>query len=59
MTPDEMIKDLRKSAMQYSACPQDLIEAANAIEQLQIEAAHWREAYYDERSKYLNLINNK
>lgn len=24
-----------------------------------IEAEHWREAYYDERAKYLNLINNK
>lgn len=29
------------------------------IEQLQIEAEHWKQAYYEERAKYLNLINNK
>lgn len=38
---------------------QELTKMADAIEQLQIEAEHWREAYQEERAKYINLINNK
>jgi hypothetical protein len=68
MTPEE-IQTLLGTARLYESgtkpynwpnTPDKVIgDMADAVEQLQIEAAHWREAYYDERAKYLNLISNK
>lgn len=36
-----------------------ITELERENKKLQIEAEHWKQAYQEERAKYLNLINNK